>query len=283
MDNITALQQLRPATSSEATLFAPRDGYRTQTAPGLLGPAVDYYLPTEPSDTVRIEILNSAGAVVNSFKSGVTPPAAPRRRFGDDEDPDEAMMAGRGGRPATAPGPTMNLVTKRAGMNRFVWNVQHANGLGAPPGQYTVKLTVGSTVRTAPLRVRIDPRLAADGTTEADLQAQFAHNVKMREMVAEVNALLSRVRTAEQKYKGATGAAADTAAKVKEVSEVVNTQPIRYGKPGLQAHITYLAGMTARADQKVGQDALDRYVVLRKELEAVKAKLDKAIGPNTRM
>ena len=41
--------------------------------------------------------------------------------------------------------------------------------------------------------------------------------------------------------------------------------------------------MTARADQKVGQDALDRYVVLRKELEAVKAKLDKAIGPNTRM
>jgi hypothetical protein len=70
---------------------------------------------------------------------------------------------------------------------------------------------------------------------------------------------------------------------VKEVSDVVNTQPIRYGKPGLQAHITYLAGMTARADQKVGKDALDRYNVLRLELEAVKAKLDRAIGPQRRM
>jgi hypothetical protein len=102
-------------------------------------------------------------------------------------------------------------------------------------------------------------------------------------MVADVNALLTRVRAAEQKYKGATGAAADTAKQVKEVSDVVNTQPIRYGKPGLQAHITYLAGMTARADQKVGKDALDRYNVLRLELEAVKAKLDRAIGPQRRM
>jgi len=189
-------------------------------------------------------------------------------------------MAGRGGRvPAFAEGPTMNLVTRKAGLNRFVWNVQHQNGLAAPPGAYTAKVTVAGNTQTVPLRVRIDPRLAADGTTEADLQAQFAHNVKMREMVAEVNTLLARVRAAETKYKNASGAAADTAKQVKEVSETLNTQPIRYGKPGLQAHITYLAGMTARADQKVGQDALERYTFLRKELEAAKAKLDKAIGP----
>jgi len=179
--------------------------------------------------------------------------------------------------------PTINLVTKNAGMNRFVWGTQHANGLGSPPGTYTVKVTAGGITKSVPMRVRIDPRLASDGTTEADLQAQYAHNLKMREMVADVNALLTRVRTAEAKYKGATGAAADTATKVKEVSEIVNTQPIRYGKPGLQAHITYLAGMTARADQKVGLDALERYTFLRKELEAAKAKLDRAIGPATRM
>jgi hypothetical protein len=44
-----------------------------------------------------------------------------------------------------------------------------------------------------------------------------------------------------------------------------------------------MAGMTARADQKVGLDALERYTFLRKELEAAKAKLDRAIGPATRM
>jgi hypothetical protein len=285
LDNIAPLQQLGPTTANASfTVFRPRDGYRTTTGQSILGPTVDYYLASAPADTVRIEILDAAGKTVNSFKSGVVPVQPPRRRGAEDDDPDESMMAGRGGRvPAMAAGPTMNLVTKNAGMNRFVWNVQHQNGLGAPPGQYTARVTVGGETRTVPLRVRIDPRLAADGTTEADLQAQFAHNVKMREMVAEVNALLTRVRAAETKYKSATGAAADTAKQVKEVSETLNTQPIRYGKPGLQAHITYLAGMTARADQKVGQDALERYTFLRKELEAAKAKLDKAIGPQRSM
>jgi hypothetical protein len=55
------------------------------------------------------------------------------------------------------------------------------------------------------------------------------------------------------------------------------TEPVRYGKPGLQAHITYLAGMTTRADQKVGRDALDRYQVLKKELEAIDAEF-KSLG-----
>ena len=285
LDNIAPLQQLGPTTTSASyTVFRPRDGYRTTTGQSILGPTIDYYLPTAPADTVRIEIVDAAGKVVNSFKSGVAPVQPPRRRGGEDDDPDESMMAGRGGRaPAMTAGPTMNLVTKNAGLNRFVWNVQHQNGLGAPPGQYTARITVGNDTQSVPLRVRIDPRLAADGTTESDLQAQFAHNVKLRDMVADVNALLARVRAAETRYKGATGAAADTAKQVKEVSETLNTQPIRYGKPGLQAHITYLAGMTARADQKVGQDAIDRYAFLRKELEAAKAKLDRAIGPQRRM
>ena len=56
------------------------------------------------------------------------------------------------------------------------------------------------------------------------------------------------------------------------------TEPVRYGKPGLQAHITYLAGMTARADQKVGRDALERYTVLKKELDAIRAELDQALS-----
>ncbi len=54
---------------------------------------------------------------------------------------------------------------------------------------------------------------------------------------------------------------------------------MRYGKPGLQAHITYLAGMTGGADQKIGQDAIERYGVLEKELAAIKAQVDKLLGP----
>ena len=54
---------------------------------------------------------------------------------------------------------------------------------------------------------------------------------------------------------------------------------MRYGKPGLQAHITYLSGMTGRVDQKVGRDAIERCAVLEKELAAIKAQVDKLLGP----
>jgi len=57
------------------------------------------------------------------------------------------------------------------------------------------------------------------------------------------------------------------------------TPPIRYSKPGIQAHISYLAGMTSGADQKIGRDAIARYAVLRKELDAIKAELDRILGP----
>jgi hypothetical protein len=39
--------------------------------------------------------------------------------------------------------------------------------------------------------------------------------------------------------------------------------------------------MTSGADQKVGRDAIQRYEVLRKELDAIKAELDRVLGPGT--
>ncbi len=40
--------------------------------------------------------------------------------------------------------------------------------------------------------------------------------------------------------------------------------------------------MTSGVDQKIGQDAIERYGVLEKELAAIKAQVDKLIGPVTR-
>jgi len=53
---------------------------------------------------------------------------------------------------------------------------------------------------------------------------------------------------------------------------------VRYGRPGLQAHITYLASMTSRGDQKIGRDAVERYAELKKELDAVNAELSRVLG-----
>lgn len=283
--NVTALHGLTPTTHGEALhVYTPRAGVRTVgPAAQYFGPQVDYHLAQAPSDTVRIEIRDARGALVNSYKSGVIPTAPARRRPpGAEEAEDAVMMAGRGGPQIVTP--VLNLVTAKQGFNRFTWGVQHQNGLGAPPGEYTVTVSVGGQRKTVPLTVEIDPRLAAEGYTAADLQEQYAHNLRMRGMVAEVNALIARARQAETRLAAAGASAADTLAQVRRVLHgQLLTQPVRYGKPGLQAHIQYLSGMTMRADQKVGRDALERADVLRKELDEATAAIDRAIGPVPRM
>ncbi len=284
LDNISSLQQITPKTTASAiTLYSPRVGYRTQAGAAFLSPTLEYFLPSAPSDTVKIEILDEKGAPVNSYRSDAPPPAAGRGGRGggggggDPDDPEAAMMFGRPG--GGAAGPTLNVVTKAAGLNRFVWGVQHSSGLGAPPGNYQARLTVGSTTQTVAFTVKMDPRLEAEGVTVADLKEQYQHNSKVRELVSDANAQVARTRQQEARLKGATGAAADTLAKVQELSGKLNTQPVRYGKPGIQAHIQYLSSMTVRVDQKVGRDALSRYTVLKAELDAVKKELDKLFPP----
>jgi len=163
-------------------------------------------------------------------------------------------------------------------MNRFVWDVRHQNGVTLPPGSYQVRLKAGDRVLTQPLTVLIDPNVAADGVTVADLKEQYEHNVRTRELVTGVNQSIARVREAQAKLKGATGADAAKAKAVDDIAARLLSEPVRYGKPGLQAHITYLAGMTARSDQKVGRDAIERYAVLKKELDAINADLARVLG-----
>jgi hypothetical protein len=85
-----------------------------------------------------------------------------------------------------------------AGMNRLYWDFTVAgpwdanparsgrNGPRVVPGRYSVRLTSGTWTATKPLEV-IDPRIARDGVSIADLKEQFDHNVKARDMVTEVN------------------------------------------------------------------------------------------------
>jgi len=96
--------------------------------------------------------------------------------------------------------------------------------------------------------------------------------------VAGVNQVVTRVREAQTRLRGATGADADTAKRVDALAARLLTEPVRYGKPGLQAHISYLAGMTAGVDQKIGRDAIERYGVLKQELDVVAAEVERVLG-----
>src|SRR5262249_41339875 len=166
-------------------------------------------------------------------------------------------------------------------INRFAWDMRNEQGVTLPPGQYQVRLKSGIGTFTQPLNVLIDPRVAADGVTLTDLQEQFDHNMRMRELVSGVNQLATRVREAQTKLRNSTGSDPTTLNRVNAIASKLLTEPVRYGKPGLQAHITYLASMTANVDQKIGRDAIERYEVLKKEFEALRAEVDQVIGSNS--
>jgi hypothetical protein len=99
--------------------------------------------------------------------------------------------------------------------------------------------------------------------------------------VSDVNLLVANVESARQRLKNASGAAADTLRRLDALREKLVTPAIRYSKQELQAHIQYLYSMTTQADQKIGRDAIDRYRVLRTELDQRQAEAKQLLGRKT--
>ena len=304
MDDLTPLHQWSDAiASSNAHLFKPRDAYRMHyranpvsiTARGnsasapqypQAGAMIDYYFAKEPQGEVKLDILDATGKVVRTFTTAAANESARESQGGEEQDEDA---------PRRRSGPVN--ITKHQGMNRFTWDLGYPGprqsatrpaGGGGPtavPGAYRVRLTVAASgsdaawTETQPLVVKPDPRITRDGVTVADMQQQFDHNMRVRDLVTDVNLAVARIREARTRLKGATGAAADTLERLDAIAAKLETPPIRYSKPELQGNITYLYGMTNGADQKVGRDAVERYHALRSALDVQLADLNRLLGP----
>ena len=292
------------------TLFKPRDAYRIRYVGGGgfgrgRGPAapqypppgamIDYFLGQQPVGETALDILDSAGTVIRTFTSqgaraqtnaggpGGMPGAGTGNAAAEEEE-DDFPRRFRG--PARLP--------VEVGLNRFIWDLTYpgprdgsgqpgGNGPMAPPGRYSIRMTVAGQTLTQPLVLRMDPRVTRDGVTLSDARDQFEHNVRVRDLVSHANRAAARLRDARTRFHDAPagGAAADTARQLRAVEARLLTPPVRYSTPGLQAHIQYLYSMTLDADQRVGRDAKERYVVLRRELDALVAQLNGILGPDT--
>jgi photosystem II stability/assembly factor-like uncharacterized protein len=271
MDNVTLLHQLASrhelVMRSEAYLFQPREAYRMRYSPmggspdlpqyPPPGAILDYYLAGEPAGELKLEILDARGTIVRTLSAqagaGQAASAAP------------TMMGRRGGGGAA---PLM----KREWHSRFVWDLRHEAAAGAAgplvvPGPYQVRLSAGEWSQSRPLEVRIDPRVAAAGVTQADLQEQQDLALKVRDAIAEARALGSRLTAARQAaLPGAANAKA-----LEALADRVVTASVVYPQPMLIDQLSNIARMISQADQKVGRDAFVRFDDLMKELAAVKA------------
>jgi photosystem II stability/assembly factor-like uncharacterized protein len=298
LDDLTPLHQLSETRASAQMLFRPREAVRTPThatgeGGGSLGGSgdpqypppgavIDYYLPSAQPQDITLEILDQSGKTVRKFSSA---PSAARAGRGAERDADAGEDSDERPRGGATP-----VLKKTAGMHRFTWDLRYdgpwqsesrpqgPNGPRAVPGKYAVKLTSETATATQPFTVVEDPRITRDGVNTTQLREQFESSLKVRELVSDVNKAVARVRQAQAKLRDATGADAERLAKLNELASHLITPPIRYSKPELQTHITYLYTLATGADQKLGHDLMERYAVLRKELDSRISELNSILG-----
>ncbi len=233
MDDLSALRQWTPAVAADdAHLFTPAPAYRTRD--GARGARLYLWLADAPQGEVTVEVLNAGGDEINEFSRSA-----------------------------------------RAGLNRLVWDLSWpgawserggpSRGPLAVPGEYRVRITSAGTTLEAPLTLRIDPRVEADGVTVADLREQLDISLEIRDALSRARQLVARVEDLRGQTRGAE------LRRLEAVHAALVTADETYPQPMLVDQLSYLYSMLQRADQKPGRDAYTRLAELRGALEGLEA------------
>jgi photosystem II stability/assembly factor-like uncharacterized protein len=262
---------IKPFDGSNVFLFTPAPAYRVHYQPSggrpevpeypAAGARIDYYLAA-PSGDLKLEILDAAGTVVRTYSS--------------------TTMAAAGGRGGRRGGGLPSTLPAKVGMNRFVWDLRYGggpsgsdgdsggNGPLVAPGTFRARLTAGSVTKTESFTVKIDPRIAKDGVTVADLSEQAKFALKVRDSLAEARQLAQRLRQAIEAKRG-------DQARLQAVSERLTTKSGPYEDQMFVDQMSNISREIGQADQKVPASAYERYNQLMKDWPSIKADAEAAL------
>jgi hypothetical protein len=198
LDSINPLRHAEAAVAAkDAYLFAPVPAVRS-IPPGPSNGRIQYWLK-HPVQSIKIEISDTTGKVVHSFLGGIAAP--PPDTTGGGRGGRGGGGGGRGGFGAGNFPPSTS-----AGMGSVTWDLRYPNAVGFPgmilwgggltgpsaaPGVYKVKLTADGYTQTENFVVKRNPLF---GATDADLKAQFALAIKVRDKVSEANNAVITIR-----------------------------------------------------------------------------------------
>ncbi|HJP97360.1 MAG TPA: hypothetical protein VJ862_02250 [Rhodanobacteraceae bacterium] len=218
MDNVSALRQLAAYPASWATrLYKPAVAYRVRMPmftgtplpkdePTAESPPwsayIDYSLASTPAKPIELSIYDPNGKLVRSYSSADKAPKPNLAKINMTPDWFREPV----------------VLEAKPGLNRFVWPLRYAppaalahgdayaDGVWAPPGQYTVKLTVNGKTYSEPLTVAHDPRVTIPETA---YQQQFelarkveAEDAKLATATGEANRLHAALQKASKNAKG---------------------------------------------------------------------------------
>jgi photosystem II stability/assembly factor-like uncharacterized protein len=204
LDDIAPLREVSAALANSAHLFKPSPAYRVQRdintdtplppdEPAGKNPPdgalLDYYLPAA-AGTVTLEILNAQNHLVRKFSSSDQPDVS-------EEDLRKQLIPMYWIRPA-------RQLSAAAGMHRWIWDLHYPSpatnrhdfpiaaiphdtpryplGPTAVPGSYMIRLTVDGKSFSAPLIVKMDPRIK---TSPAGLLKKFQVETRLALLLSE--------------------------------------------------------------------------------------------------
>jgi photosystem II stability/assembly factor-like uncharacterized protein len=291
LDDIGPLRQLTPGISNEpAHLFAPSTAVRTrlghrekrrfaiaENPPQ--GAMLYYWVKEKPKESIKLEVIDGQGKTLRTVSSAVKKEAEEPTEF--DEEPDVTQM------PA------------EAGLNLFVWDLRgqmpmkipkaiYDNGKPAGPlllpGTYQVRLTVAGKSYTAPIEIKMDPRVKI---SPEDLRKQYDLLTKLRDTEDEMNKAILGIRdlnnqlqTLEKRLalvkesKSVADQCTELRKKVRAIEEELiqvnaTAQEDEANYPTkLNSKLGYLSGVTDSADTAPTRAELEVFAELDKQLEA---------------
>ncbi|HEX5506697.1 MAG TPA: glycosyl hydrolase [Thermomicrobiales bacterium] len=255
------------------------------------GAIVYYALPEKPEGEIALTFLDAAGKEIRTLTS--KPPEEAKKQDGKDKDKEKEEDR-------------EPRVPKEAGLNRFAWNLRHPDahkvpgdkstedalaGPIVPPGRYQVRLTVGDHTATAPFELLPDPRLRA---TQADLEAQFALLMQIRDKLSETHDAIVNLRDLREQLdrwerragdraeaRGVKEAAQQAKKRLDEIEgaliQVKAESPLSYPSR-LNSRLAALTGMVDSADTAPTRQQREVYADLAARIDRQLAALRDAIA-----
>jgi hypothetical protein len=212
LDDIEPLRQWRPeVASADVHLFKPGEAIRSG------GNASIRYVLRRPAQSLTLDILDGRGRVIRTYP-GLRPDSAGR----------SGAAGGGGGGGGRGGGPSGAVMT--AGLHTLSWDLAYQGATTFPgmilwgastagplavPGTYQVRLTVDGRAQTQPITVKKHP-LYTD-VTQADLEAQFALSIQIRDKLSEANNAVIQIRDLKTQITDRVGKTTD--AQVKALGE----------------------------------------------------------------
>lgn len=267
LDDLTPLRaEPRDLAGATVHLHRPAVAHRVRARSGRgipespeFGAVVDYVLAEAAGDApLTLEIVGPDGAVLRRFHD----------RRPERETADAVFVA-----------VDDDGLSREPGHNRFVWDLRHA-GVGTRdgkdqrrgpmvrPGRYELRLRLGEIEARRPLEVALDPRVAAAGITGDDVAAQEGLQLELRAVYVSA---LRVERTQSARLAGMAKEHPDYQY-ARRIRELLVTADGAYPEPKLLDQLRYLDGLLDHADQRPGEDAVERLDELRSMLRGFEPK-----------